>query len=394
MIVTVAELDENLQVIGTAATITVTEGSLSRESADLRYVRTVNGDGPDVDGNVDVAGGGGTVESVNGVEPVAGDITLTASDVGADAAGAAATAQAAAVQRANHTGSQAIATVTGLQTALDGKETAGAAAAAQAASQPLDADLTTVAALDSGTAGALVTDGSGWIRKTYAQLKTALSLVKADVGLGSVDNTSDAGKPVSTAQQTALDLKANLASPALTGNPTAPTQTAGNNSTRLASTAFVTAAVAAGGGGGSGVGASFIPVAPHMLYPDTSVGSWSVSVAGSALPYYVNGGVQNDELVWLLPIAAGTYDIRAMVFRDTNRGIATVAIDDGAGSYTTAGTMDNYGASAVGIALSISGAVVTGAATTRRIRFKMATKNGSSGTYYMCLHNFTIIRTA
>lgn len=38
----------------------------------------------------------------------------------------------------------------------------------------------------------------------------AVSLVKSDVGLGSVDNTSDAGKPVSTATQTALNLKADL----------------------------------------------------------------------------------------------------------------------------------------------------------------------------------------
>lgn len=45
---------------------------------------------------------------------------------------------------------------------------------------------------------------------TAAALKTALSLVKADVGLGSVDNTSDANKPVSTAQQAALDLKASI----------------------------------------------------------------------------------------------------------------------------------------------------------------------------------------
>jgi len=37
-----------------------------------------------------------------------------------------------------------------------------------------------------------------------------------------------------------------LASPALTGNPTAPTQTAGNNSTRLATTAFVQTAAGAG----------------------------------------------------------------------------------------------------------------------------------------------------
>ncbi len=42
-------------------------------------------------------------------------------------------------------------------------------------------------------------------------------LVKSDVGLGNVDNTSDASKPVSSATQTALDLKANLASPTFTG---------------------------------------------------------------------------------------------------------------------------------------------------------------------------------
>ena len=39
--------------------------------------------------------------------------------------------------------------------------------------------------------------------------------------------------------QTALDLKAPLASPAFTGNPTAVTQTTGNDSTRLATTEFV-----------------------------------------------------------------------------------------------------------------------------------------------------------
>jgi hypothetical protein len=44
--------------------------------------------------------------------------------------------------------------------------------------------------------------------RTLAALKTALNLTKADVGLGNVNNTSDAGKPVSTAQQAALDLKA------------------------------------------------------------------------------------------------------------------------------------------------------------------------------------------
>ena len=40
---------------------------------------------------------------------------------------------------------------------------------------------------------------------------------KAQVGLGNVTNTSDENKPVSTAQQTALNLKANINSPTFTG---------------------------------------------------------------------------------------------------------------------------------------------------------------------------------
>lgn len=44
-----------------------------------------------------------------------------------------------------------------------------------------------------------------------------VTVSKSDVGLGSVDNTADTAKPVSTAQQTALNLKANLASPTFTG---------------------------------------------------------------------------------------------------------------------------------------------------------------------------------
>ena len=42
-----------------------------------------------------------------------------------------------------------------------------------------------------------------------------------------------------TSLQSSLDAKAALASPALTGNPTAPTQSANNNSTRIATTAYV-----------------------------------------------------------------------------------------------------------------------------------------------------------
>lgn len=51
---------------------------------------------------------------------------------------------------------------------------------------------------------------------------TPTGITKTHVGLANVDNTSDANKPVSTAQQTALNLKANLASPTFTGTVVVP----------------------------------------------------------------------------------------------------------------------------------------------------------------------------
>lgn len=74
----------------------------------------------------------------------------------------------------------------------------------------LDADLVSIAALDATQSGVMASDGAGWVRKTYAALKTALGLTKADVGLSNADNTSDANKPVSSAQQTALAGKEEL----------------------------------------------------------------------------------------------------------------------------------------------------------------------------------------
>ncbi len=83
---------------------------------------------------------------------------------------------------------------------------------------------------------------------------TVSGVTASHVGLGNVNNTSDAEKPVSTATQTALNLKANLASPTFTGTPSLPTgttaitQTLGNNTTALATTEFIQTALANFGG--------------------------------------------------------------------------------------------------------------------------------------------------
>lgn len=93
--------------------------------------------------------------------------------------------------------------------------------------------------LQSALDAKLATNGNG---------SALTGLTKTQVGLANVDNTSDANKPVSSATQTALDLKANLASPTFTGTPTLPTGTIGvtqspaTNNTTLATTAFVTTA--------------------------------------------------------------------------------------------------------------------------------------------------------
>lgn len=55
-----------------------------------------------------------------------------------------------------------------------------------------------------------ISDGTNWVPLNSPVTKT-------DVGLSNVDNTSDANKPVSTATQTALNLKAPIASPTFTG---------------------------------------------------------------------------------------------------------------------------------------------------------------------------------
>lgn len=92
-----------------------------------------------------------------------------------------------------------------------------------------------IPATEKGAVSGVATlDASGKLTATQKPAYT-----KADVGLGNVDNTSDLNKPISTPQQTALNTKANLASPAFTGTPKAPTAAKNTNTTQLATTAFV-----------------------------------------------------------------------------------------------------------------------------------------------------------
>lgn len=132
-------------------------------------------------------------------------------------------ADATLLARANHTGTQAISTVTNLQTSLDAK--------APLASPTFTGTVAGVTASMVGLGNVTNTSDASKPVSTAQQaaldLKaniasptftgTVSGITASMVGLGNVTNTSDANKPVSTAQQTALDLKANLASPTFTG---------------------------------------------------------------------------------------------------------------------------------------------------------------------------------
>lgn len=64
--------------------------------------------------------------------------------------------------------------------------------------QAIDADLTAIADLTPTNDDVLQRKAGSWVNRTIAQLKTDLTLTKADVGLGNVDNTADANKQIPT----------------------------------------------------------------------------------------------------------------------------------------------------------------------------------------------------
>lgn len=141
------------------------------------------------------------------------------------------------LDRANHTGTQSASTITGL---------------AAVATSGLKADVGLVnvdntSDLNKPVSTATQNELDLKVDKTQTVNGHALSgninVTKSDLSLSNVDNTSDVNKPVSTATQDELDLKAPLDSPALTGNPTAPTQSSLDNSTKIATTAYVDAKV-------------------------------------------------------------------------------------------------------------------------------------------------------
>lgn len=185
---------------------------------------------------------GGTLSALETGEAtsVAAGLMSAADKVKLDGVAASATANAtdaALRDRTTHTGVQGIDTVQGLQSALDGKadsvhahgiaDVVGLQAALDSKATPSDVS-TAVASLVGAapatldtlhelaaalgddpnfatTMSAALGAQSAGLNAHVASISNPHAVTKAQVGLGNVDNTSDINKPVSTAQQAAID---------------------------------------------------------------------------------------------------------------------------------------------------------------------------------------------
>jgi len=97
------------------------------------------------------------------------------------------------------------------------------------------ADLATKSYADTAEADAITAAGTA----ADTKISTAVAaLTKSSVGLTNVDNTSDANKPISSATQTALDLKANLSAPTFTGTVTSTNDVVVNGNLTVNGTTF------------------------------------------------------------------------------------------------------------------------------------------------------------
>lgn len=172
-----------------------------------------------------IADGGNLVTQVAGVNPdSSGHVALTASNVGADPAGTASTAQSAAQTFATN----AVAT-----------ETSRAQTAEALLAPKASPTFTGVPAVPTAAA---LTNTTQIASTAYTDAAVGVETTRATAAEATKATTSALTTEVSRAEA-AEALLAPLASPALTGTPTVPTASALTNTTQAASTAYADAAV-------------------------------------------------------------------------------------------------------------------------------------------------------
>ena len=214
--------------------------------------------------------------------------TAVQSAAASDATTKANAAQAYAIQRSNHTGTQLSSTIS-----------------------------------DFGTAAAAAAPVQSVAGKTGA-----VALVKGDVGLGNVDNTSDANKPVSTAQAAAISAAQAAAASDATSKANAAAAAAANASN-------LTSGTVAAARGGAGTVSGILKADGAGNVSAAAAGTDFLAPAGNASQATVTptGGITANSLAaWLAKIAPSATTVA------TRPPLMT---DDSTSGYTTS-SLWNY----------------------------------------------------
>jgi hypothetical protein len=180
----------------------------------------------------------------------------------------------------------------------------------------------TVAGIKTFSSSPLVPTASAGDNSTKAASTAFVTAAVAAAGGSSVWGGISGTLSNQTDLQAALDAKAPLASPALTGTPTTPTATAGTNTTQIASTAFVTTAVADLIGGAPGALDTLKELADAIGDDANYAATITTALAGK------------------LAIASNLSDLNDAATARTNLGLGTMATQAASAVAITGGTID------------------------------------------------------
>ncbi|NOR58416.1 MAG: hypothetical protein GQ474_07835 [Sulfurimonas sp.] len=223
-----------------------------------------------------------------------------------------------------------------------------------------------------------------------ADLANPHVVTKTQLVIENVDNTSDADKPVSTAQQTALDLKADLASPTFTGTVVVPTAGGatspyqkGEVDTALATkqgTLTNSAGLLAALSDETGTGLSVFNASPTLTTP--TVATLESAAADTPTVFEDNGGTEVGQLctAWI------KYDGITPVEEDAfNLSIAQTALGKFTGTFDTNMANANYAVVSISSHDGTNGGAVESLNTFTRTTsgFLMESKFGSAANHQL-----------